>query len=83
MTPLSIFKLGMKVRHGTYGVDNDEIIKHIIPHGHCTGIEFESGKFTYVPNTLHFDCDGKAQFYKYWQPGGCENKAYETISIIE
>jgi len=83
MSTVNIFKVGMKVVHNPSSYENEEVIKHIVPYGHCTGIEFESGNFTYIPNTLHFDCDGKAQYYKYWRPGGCEDKGYETISIIK
>ena len=83
MTTISAFKPGMKVRHGTFGVERDETIKHIVDYGHTKELLFESGNVTYVPNILHFDSDGKAQYFKYWQPGGCETKAYETISILD
>jgi hypothetical protein len=83
MASVLMFKPGMCVRHGAAGIVSREVIKHIVDYGHCKEFVFESGQVTYVPNTLHFDCDGVAQFFKYWQPGGCESKAYETISIIE
>jgi hypothetical protein len=86
MSTVNIFKVGMKVIHGVFGCETPQVIKNIervISYGDTTKIEFESGIVTYVPHTLYFDCNGKAQYYRYWRPGGCEDKGYETISIIK
>lgn len=82
MSTVNIFKVGMKVMHGSSGYENEEIIKCIVDYSDCKALEFESQHFTYVPNDLDFDCDGKAQYYRYFRPGGCEDKSYETISIV-
>ena len=49
--------IGTKVRHGSPGYENEEIISRIIEKGDHLEVEFESGCFTLIKHKLDFFVD--------------------------
>ena len=78
MASVSVFKPGMKVRHGTFGVDRDETIKLIVDYGQLTGSQKEElQKFFYM--WLHDK--GETRFFDLLEKYNLD--AFEVSEITE
>ncbi len=71
--------IGAKVRHGSPGYENEEIISRIIEKGDHLEVEFESGCFTLIKhNELDFFLEyGSTDYIRH------NSNAFESIIFVE
>ena len=71
--------IGTKVRHGSPGYENEEIISRIIEKGDHLEVEFKSGRFTLIKhNEIDFFVEyGSADYIRH------DSNAFESIILVE